>query len=107
MSSYFKIKDGIGAVNTIRVAKQLNGITRYMHIRPEPGIAYEISKEESRDSGYINSLMNAEIEKHYSVELAEELKAVGIEPVERRCKSCGGKVKKLAYKVLEVVIDGT
>lgn len=99
MSRYYKLIDAIETPTTLNVARLQNGITKYGHIRLDPGKKYELDE----DRIFISSLKNAKVQKRYSKELAERLDTFQIPYEETICKSCGGRIKKLSYAVVEVV----
>jgi len=74
-------------------------VTTYNHyMRLEPEKIYETD-----DIAQVNYLKNKTNKVRYRSELEELLKAKGVEYEVIYCKSCGGKVRKIEYKVIEVV----
>ena len=98
-SRYFKLIDAIDTPQTISAARRRNGITRQVHIKLMPGEKYELEDDEV----FIASLKRAKVEKKYTAELEQKLKANNIDYTEKVCRPCGGKVKHLIYYVVEVV----
>ncbi|MGX7412514.1 hypothetical protein [Enterococcus caccae] len=99
VSKYFKLIDTIDTITTLNVASQQNGRTTYSHVRLKPGEKYELGNDEV----FINSLQHIQIERAYSLQLVNELTALGIDYTENFCKSCGGRIKKVSYSVVEII----
>lgn len=99
MSSYFKLIDAIDTPMKINVARRENGIVKYCHVQLTPGKKYELGDDEV----FINSLRSVTTQKSYSKELVSILESYGVPYEEKFCRTCGGKVKKIAYNVVEVV----
>lgn len=102
MSRYFKLIDAIDTPQVINVARQLNGVVTYGHVRLFPGEKYELGDDEI----FIKSLKRAEAKKQYSDSLIKMLDELGVKYRTDYCKSCGGKVRKIFYSTIEVVDDG-
>ena len=99
MTSYFKLIDAIDTPLKLNVARRENGIVKYCHVNLNPGEKYELGD----DDVFKRSLSNATVKKAYSKELVSKLTALSIPYKEEFCKTCGGKVKKISYNVVEVV----
>ncbi|MHC5215202.1 hypothetical protein ACYSNR_00935 [Enterococcus sp. LJL128] len=95
-----KLYDGIDATVALPVVKTIRGIATYGHERLYPGKIYETD-----DELLIKSLTDATKEKGHSSELEEHLIAHNIPYEITSCKSCGGRVKKLKYHIVEVIND--
>ena len=96
---YYKLIDVIDVPMTLNVARKVNGYTKYGHIRLLPDTKYEIPTEE----GLLDSLKEATTKVRWSQELENALKACGAQYSVQMCPSCGGRVKKIEYHVVEVV----
>lgn len=99
MNKYFKLIDAIETSTAINVARRVNGVTKYGHVRLEPGKQYELDD----DIVFLNSLKNAKIQKEHSTEIVNKLKRLGIPYEEKSCMTCGGRVKKISYRIVEIV----
>ncbi|MBL1227995.1 hypothetical protein IW492_01965 [Enterococcus sp. BWB1-3] len=99
MSKQYKLIDSVHTRTTLNVARNHNGAVKYEHVTLFPAQSYELEE----DPLFIQSLKNAEIKRKYSKTLVNELDALGISYKESSCKSCGGKVKQISYKVVEIV----
>lgn len=96
----YKLIDAISIPMTLNVATTQGKITRYGHIRLEPGKLYELPTD---DVALVNSLRNAKTKKRYTPELEDLLAKTGADYQVVMCKACGGKVRKLEYHVVEVI----
>ncbi|MEI5994015.1 hypothetical protein [Candidatus Enterococcus mansonii] len=99
MPKYFKLIDAIDTITTLNVASQKNGATVYNHVRLKPGECHEVGN----DQVFIRSLQNMQVERPYSLELVNELSSLGVKYTEKICKSCGGRIKKVSYSVIEFI----
>lgn len=99
MSRYFKLIDAIDSPQTINVARRKNGVVNYGYVELFPGKKYELAD----DDIFVKSLKGATVTKRHSSELVAMLKEYGIPYTEKYCSSCGGRVKKISYCVVEVV----
>lgn len=97
----YKLIDAISAPVVLYrlAAKPRNVITYDNHMRLEPKKVYVMPEDEV----LAHSLTNYTEEKRYSAELEEALKACNADFEIKLCKSCGGKVRKIKYKVIEVI----
>lgn len=99
MRKYFKLIDAIDKITTLNVASQQNGKTIYTHVRLKPNEKYELGNDEV----FIKSLQNSKIESPYATYLVNELASLGINYTENFCKSCGGRIKKVSYPIIEII----
>ena len=98
MRKYYKLIDAIDTPTRINVAKSENGVTRYGHTTLQPGKKYELGDDEV----FIRSLKAAKVEKSHSAALIEALESNKIHYDVKTCPSCGGRVKKVSYHIVEV-----
>lgn len=96
----YKLISAIDVPMTLNVATLSNGYTKYGHIRLIPGKIYELPEN---DPPLVNSLRKAKLKKNYSVELEEALKKTNTPYEVKMCQSCGGRVKKIEYSVVEII----
>jgi len=73
-------------------------VTYNHYMRLEPNKVYE-----TNDEAQINYLTNKKERIKYRAEFEQALKDCNAEYEVIYCKSCGGKVRKIEYKVIEVV----
>lgn len=113
MTGYFKLIDAVTSPQNIAVAKQKKGYVSNTHVRILPGETYDIRYKDANgnfldpDPVYIESLRGAKVAKRKTDSLEATLKAHNVPYEEILCKSCGGRVAKLQYNIIEVVItDG-
>lgn len=95
----YKLISVIDTMQQINVAKKVNGKTTFGVLRLYPGVTYELEDDET----LLNSLKGAKVEKRYSPLLVEILKENNIAYEEVLCHSCGGRVKKIRYNIIEVM----
>lgn len=77
-----------------------NGKYSYYHfVKMKPDEEYELPE----DQLLVQSLLNATDTKMYNKNLEERLQEAGIEYSVEMCPSCRGRVKKIKYKMVEVV----
>ena len=67
------------------------------YIRLEPGKTYETD-----DPVLANSLKKYLVEQRYNTNLDKALKECGADYKVEKCKSCGGKIRKIKYHPVEV-----
>lgn len=96
----YKLVDVIEFPLTINVATKSHGYTKYGHMKLYPGKLYELPED---DLPLVNSLRNAKLKKTYSSELEAALKKAGVNYEVKMCQSCGGRVKKIEYPVVEII----
>lgn len=80
--------------------KHTNGrdiVTYSNYIRLVPGEEYE-----TEDKAMIKFFREYRRKVKYKTELAKTLEANGVPFETEMCKSCGGRVKKIAYQIVEV-----
>lgn len=96
----YKLIDAIKVPLTISVASKKDGYVRYGYTRLEPNKVYEVPEG---DTVLLNSLKNAKSKKGYSEKLEALLQECGANYKVEYCQSCGGKVRKIEYYVIEVM----
>lgn len=100
---YCKLIDAIETPQTLNLAesKVVNGkrIAVYKPRRFLPGKKYEVPD----DPVFIQSLKNCKQKVKYTPETEATLKECGSSYEVVYCKSCGGRVRKIEYHVIEVV----
>ena len=96
---YYKLIDPITVPKNLNLAGMENGLLRYRVIRLIPGKKYKIPE----DRTLLNELKNVTETEKYSEAKEAALKRCGIPYETVYCKSCGGRVKKLKYHIVEVV----
>lgn len=97
----YRLIDGIDTTQRIGVAKHHNDHVVYGSMELQPNVTYQLEDDEI----FLNSLKSATVEKRYSDELIKTLKAMGIKYDLNYCRSCGGRVKKVVYSIIEVNQD--
>lgn len=97
--AYFKLIDAIDVPLNLNLVKQENGKTVYQRTRLVPGKKYAISD----DKAFMKSLLGATDSKRYTQGLENRLKACGAIYEIKKCRSCGGRIIKIVYHVVEVV----
>lgn len=88
-------------INNVAKTKIINGksvVTYSNYIRLTPGVVYETD-----DDAMVNFFRNYKRKVRYNAELEQALKQNGVPYDVEYCKSCGGKVKKISYRVVEVM----
>ena len=88
-------------INNVAVTKNINGrsiVTYSNYIRLVPGKVYE-----SDDEAMIEFFRNYKRKVRYTDTLERELLSNGVPFTTEYCKSCGGKVRKINYQVVEVL----
>lgn len=88
-------------INAVAKTKEIGGksvVTYNNYIRLVPGIIYETD-----DMALIEYFKGYKRKVRYNAELEQALKANGVAYDVEFCKSCGGKIKKISYKVVEVL----
>ena len=92
-------------INNVAVTKAINGrniITYSNYIRLVPGKVYETD-----DNATIEFFKNYKREVRHTAGIEEALKSANVPYELKFCRSCGGRVKKISYKVVEVFDDET
>lgn len=97
---YYKLVDVVDQPTVLSIVKRNGSAVRYCTLRLEPGKKYEIPEKDILDQ-----LVNAKKRVPYSARAEEKLLDAGVAYEKKQCKSCGGKVLKLEYNVVEVIDD--
>lgn len=87
-------------IYNVAKTKKVNGrdiVTYSNYIKLVPGEEYETD-----DGAMIDFFMNHRRKVKYSEALAKTLEVNGVPYETEMCKSCGGRVKKLSYQLVEV-----
>lgn len=87
-------------LNFVPVTKTVNGkaiVTYRNYLRLAPGKEYE-----SDDTAMLEWLRAYKRKERYSAQLENALKANNVPYEIELCRSCGGKVRKIIYHVVEV-----
>lgn len=90
-------------INNVAKTKEMNGkpiVTYSNYIRLAPGVIYETD-----DEAMLNFFKTYKRKVRYNAELEKALKENNVPYDIEFCRSCGGKVKKISYKVVEVMED--
>ena len=88
-------------INNVAKTKQINGkaiVTYSNYIRLVPGKVYQTD-----DEAMLNFFRNYKRKVRYNAELERTLRLNGVPYDIEFCRSCGGKVKKISYRVVEVM----
>lgn len=88
-------------INNVAKTKQINGkaiVTYSNYIRLVPGKVYQTD-----DEAMLNFFRNYKRKVRYNAELERALRSNGVPYDIEFCRSCGGKVKKISYRVVEVM----
>lgn len=96
---YYKLIDPIKVPKNLNLAGRESGLVRYRVIRLVPGTKYKIPEDQT----LLNELKAVTDTEKYTPEREAVLKAAGIDYEIISCRSCGGRVKKLKYHLVEVV----
>lgn len=94
----YRLVPGITSRQRIEVCTREKGVLRWKGATLDPGVEYEMPD----DPDFEASLRAKVIERPYSQQVEEILKHNGIEYEVKMCKQCGGRVKKLRYRPVEV-----
>lgn len=89
--------DGIDTPQTLKVSWREGNHIRYGKTTLEPGKKYDTNGDDVLEK----SLMQSTISKVHTKQLKDRLDAAGISYKETKCQSCGGRVKKLEYKIIQ------
>lgn len=87
-------------LNNVARTKVINGkriITYSNYIRLAPGKEYETD-----DEAMLNWFRAYRRKVKYTTALENTLKAYGVPYETEMCRSCGGRIKKISYQVVEV-----
>ena len=88
-------------INNVAKTKKINGkeiVTYSNYIRLVPGVIYETD-----DEAMLNFFRNYKRKVRYNADIERALKNHNVPYEVEYCKSCGGKIKKISYKVVEVL----
>lgn len=96
---YYKLIDPIKVPKNLNLAGRESGLVRYRVIRLIPGEKYKIPE----DKLLFEELKGAVETEKYSEAKENALKAANVPYEVVYCKSCGGRVRKLKYHIVEVV----
>lgn len=100
--SYYKLIDAIQSPKTLSVVTRNGSSIKYGTLRLEPGKKYELPD----DDVLLKAIKDATELVKYTPSLEEALNSSGTEYEKIKCSSCGGRVLKLRYHVVEVIDDG-
>lgn len=90
-------------INTVPKTKTINGrdiVTWNNYIRIAPN---EVLKTD--DKALIEFLEGYKIKLRYNAELEKALQQNGVPYEVEYCKSCGGRIRKISYRPIEVIKD--
>ena len=88
-------------INNVAKTKKINGrevVTYSNYINLVPGAVYETT-----DEAMLNFFRNYKRKVRYTAEIERALKENGVPYEVEFCRSCGGKVKKISYRPVEVI----
>ena len=88
-------------INNVAKTKVINGkpiVTYSNYIRLAPNTVYETD-----DDAMLNFFRGYKRKVRYNAELERALKEHNVPYDIEYCKSCGGKIKKISYRVVEVM----
>lgn len=103
ISGTYRLIDGVETPQRIRVVRTQNGKSLYTTARLIPNEVYILEDDER----FLNSLKAAKVKRPYSDSLRKALENHDVPFEIENCMSCGGRVKKLVYCIVEVKEDGT
>lgn len=98
-----KAEKVVVTINNVAKTKVINGksiVTYSNYIRLVPNEVYATD-----DEAMLKYLADYKRKVRYNAELERALKDNGVPYDIEFCKSCGGKVKKISYRVVEVLKD--
>lgn len=102
MAQYRLISAISTPITLYRLAARPNTVITYdNHMKLVPGKTYVMPEDEI----LAKSIANYTVEHRYTAELEQILKDCNADYEVKLCRSCGGKVKKIKYKVIEVIED--
>lgn len=96
---YYKLIDPIQVPKNLNLAGRENGLLRYRVIRLVPGKKYKIPEDQT----LLEELKGVTESEKYTEGKEAALKRCGIPYEIVYCKSCGGRIRKLKYHLVEVV----
>ena len=88
-------------INNVAKTKIINGkeiVTYSNYINLVPGVTYKTD-----DEAMLNFFRNYKRKVRYNAETERALKQNGVPYEIEYCRSCGGKVKKISYRPVEVI----
>lgn len=88
-------------INNVAKTKVINGrelVTYSNYIRLSPNTVYETD-----DEAMLNFFRNYRQRVRYNANLEATLRENGVDYEIEYCKGCGGRVKKIKYKLVEVL----
>lgn len=95
----YRLIDAITAPVTVRVWSNADGRNRPARLTLSPGKTYVLPEN---DPLLVQELKGLKAKVKHTPELEESLKACNAEYKVEVCKTCGGRLKKIIYKMLEV-----
>lgn len=96
----YQLIEGVTSPQQFQVVLTRNGAAFYTSTTLNPGEVYELEDDER----FLRSLYAARVHKPYSDQLKDTLDRKGIAYEVNRCQSCGGRITKLSYPVVEVTL---
>ena len=88
-------------INNVAKTKVINGksiVTYSNYINLVPGVVYKTD-----DEAMLNLFRNYKRKVRYNAEVERALKENGVPYEIEMCRSCGGKIKKISYRPVEVI----
>lgn len=88
-------------INNVAKTKIINGksiVTYSNYIRLAPNVVYKTD-----DEAMLNFFKNYKCKVRYTAEIERALKDNEVPYEIEFCRSCGGKIKKISYRVVEVL----
>ena len=88
-------------INNVAKTKIINGksiVTYSNYINLVPGVVYKTD-----DEAMLNFFRNYKRKVHYNSEIERALKENNVPYEIEMCRSCGGKIKKISYRPVEVM----
>lgn len=95
-----KAETNTATINNVAVTKVINGksiVTYSNYIRLAPNKVYE-----SDDEAMLEFFRNYKRLVRYNASIEKALKDNGVPYEIEYCKSCGGRIKKISYQLVEV-----
>lgn len=96
--AYYKLIDAVTTPQRLNVVGNINGARRYVRITLYPGKKYELPEDEL----LLKSLKDVTVKVKYDKSLEETLKSLKVPYTVKKCPSCGGRVLKIEYHLVEV-----
>ena len=96
---YYQLISPIKVPKTLNVIQSKNGYHKHGYMRLDPGKKYEVPD----DPVLFEAITSAKEKTRYSKDLENALKEAGVEYKVSICGGCGGRARKLEYKLVEVV----